>query len=138
MARTEKKKKEGYFLKSKVRRITTVIIAVYLGISAASLSYTRVFYRADEALTNALYKYNPFERGDKRITIITIDEETKALYGDNKEWSREKYANLVDILSAGWGSGNGADGSDREKGDGYRSVRSRMGCGRSKRSGEGS
>lgn len=100
MARTEEKKKEGYFLKSKVRRITTVIIAVYLGISAASLSYTRVFFRADEALTNALYKYNPLERGDKRITIITIDEETKALYGDNNEWSREKYADLVDILSA--------------------------------------
>ena len=99
MARTEKRKKEGYFLKSKVRWITTVIIAVYLGISAASLSYTRVFYQADEVLTNALYKYNPFERGDKRITIITLDEEAKTLYGDNNEWSREKYANLVDILS---------------------------------------
>lgn len=96
----EKKKKTGFFLKSRVHWITTVIIAVYLGISAASLSYTRVFYQADEALTNFLYKYNPFERADERITIVNIDKAAKALYGDNNEWSRKNYADLVDILSA--------------------------------------
>ncbi len=94
-----KKKKTGFFLKSRLRLISTVIIAVYLGISAATLSYTHVFYQADEALTNFLYKYNPLERADERITIISIDEAAKALYGDNNEWSRERYAKLIDILS---------------------------------------
>lgn len=109
MEKNTKKKKVGFFGKSRAYKIATVIIALYLGVSAASLSYSNVLYRIDEALTNTLYKYNPFEKADERITIIAIDEESKGLYGDNNIWSRSKYAEIVDILSNGGATVIGLD-----------------------------
>lgn len=84
---------------SKMHRITSVIIACALGISAGILSYSQSLYTADEYVTNYIYTYNPFTKGDERITLITIDEDTINEYGDFAEWDRSLLAEAVNVLS---------------------------------------
>ena len=77
----------------------TIIVSICLGVSAATLSYSQVLLVADEAVTNILYQYNPFEQADSSITLITIDETSEEIYGDYSTWSRSILAEVVDTVS---------------------------------------
>ena len=77
----------------------TIIVSICLGVSAATLSYSQVLLVADEAVTNILYQYNPFEQADSSITLITIDETSEEIYGEYSTWSRSILAEVVDTVS---------------------------------------
>lgn len=95
----DSKKKNNFFSKSKIHKITTVCIALVLGISAATLSYAKVLYTVDELLTNMIYSNNPFIVAYPRITLVTIDNATYDRYGSNLDWSRQMYADAIQKLS---------------------------------------
>ncbi len=92
-AKTEKKRLETIY------NIISLIIALTLGVSAALVSYSRFLYEADEMFTNFVYLYNPFEKADSRITIISIDDDTISQYGEYDDWSRQVLADAVNVLS---------------------------------------
>lgn len=92
-AKTEKKRLETIY------NIISLIIALTLGVSAALVSYSRFLYEADEMFTNFVYLYNPFEKADGRITIISIDDDTISQYGEYDDWSRQVLADAVNALS---------------------------------------
>jgi adenylate cyclase len=54
----------GFLRKSRAYQITTIIIAASLGVAAGILSYTRVLYPVDEAMTSFIYRYNPLAMSD--------------------------------------------------------------------------
>ena len=56
------------------------------------------FYAIEARLSDALY--SQLEGTERNIKIITVDEETLAEYGTFTEWSREKCAELINILCA--------------------------------------
>lgn len=95
----KQKKKSNFFSQSKIHKITTVCIALVLGISAATLSYAKVLYTVDELLTNMIYSNNPFIVAYPRITLVTIDNATYDRYGSNLDWSRQMYADAIQKLS---------------------------------------
>lgn len=66
-----------------------VFCAIYFGF----LSYPELFYE------DAIYQSGG--KVSEKIKIITIDNQTLAAYGDENEWSRSYYGQLVDILSSG-------------------------------------
>ena len=92
-AKTEKKRLETLY------NIISLVIALTLGVSAALVSYSRFLYEADEMFTNFVYLYNPFEKADSRITIISIDNDTISEYGEYDDWSRQVLADTVNTLS---------------------------------------
>lgn len=95
----KQKKKSNFFSQSKLHKITTVCIALVLGISAATLSYAKVLYTVDEVLTNIIYSNNPFTVASPKITLVTIDNATYDRYGSNLDWSRQMYADAIQKLS---------------------------------------
>lgn len=95
----KQKKKSNFFSQSKLHKITTVSIALLLGISAATLSYAKVLYTVDEVLTNMIYSNNPFIVASPKITLVTIDNATYDRYGSNLDWSRQMYADAIQKLS---------------------------------------
>ena len=72
---------------------TVIIITLILSII---LVYFNPFYDADSLITD--YLYTSFSGTDKRIVIIGVDEETLAEYGNFNLWSRDKMAELVEML----------------------------------------
>lgn len=89
----ETKQNRNHFAKSAPLAILAVIIAV--------LCLTVVmtpFYALDAMLCDKLYTKMEGVRRD--IRIITIDEETLEEYGSFTTWSREKTADLVELLCA--------------------------------------
>ncbi|MDD6157556.1 MAG: adenylate/guanylate cyclase domain-containing protein [Lachnospiraceae bacterium] len=95
----KQKEKVNFFFQSKIHKITTVCIALLLGISAATLSYAKVLYTVDEVLTNIIYSNNPFTVASPKITLVTIDNATYDRYGSNLDWSRQMYADAIQKLS---------------------------------------
>lgn len=62
------------------------------------LTITNLFYTVDYVLKDMLYQ---MPRGiDSRIKIIAIDERTLEVLGPIQTWSRQYYADLIDILNA--------------------------------------
>ena len=55
------------------------------------------FFAMEARVSDALY--SQLDGTDRNIKIITIDEETLAQYGTFTEWSREKCAELITLLS---------------------------------------
>ena len=61
------------------------------------LTITNLFYSIDYMLKDALYQ---IPRGiDSRIKIIAIDERTLDVLGPIQTWSRQQYADLIDVLN---------------------------------------
>ena len=56
------------------------------------------FYAIEARMSDALY--SQLEGTNRNIKLITVDEETLAEYGTFTEWSREKCAELIKLLSA--------------------------------------
>ena len=83
-----------------INRIITIFLALALGFSAATISYTQILAVPDEYITNLIYKYNFIEQADDRITIVAIDEQTQKLYGNYENWSRSLLADAVTELSS--------------------------------------
>ena len=55
------------------------------------------FYVMEARVSDALY--SQLEGTSRNIKMITVDEETLAEYGTFTEWSREKCAELINLLS---------------------------------------
>ncbi|MBR3683517.1 MAG: adenylate/guanylate cyclase domain-containing protein [Lachnospiraceae bacterium] len=82
-------------MKKKLISLLEVIIPVLLFMV---LVITEPFYSPDAFMCDSLY--SKMEGTDRRIKIITVDEETLEAYGNFEEWSREKIANLIELLCA--------------------------------------
>lgn len=72
---------------------TVIVITIILSVL---LVYFHPFYDADSLITD--YLYTSFSGTDRRIVIIGIDEETLAEYGNFNTWSRNKMAELINLL----------------------------------------
>lgn len=70
-----------------------LLAAVFL-----ALIFSDVLYEADMLIQDKLYEDLESQRQD--IRIIAIDEKTEAAYGKFENWSREKSAELTELLSA--------------------------------------
>lgn len=68
-------------------------VLVFLAIYFGSLSYPELFYE------DAMYQKGT--EINENIKIITIDNATIAEYGDENEWSRSRYSELVNTLCSG-------------------------------------
>ena len=77
----------------KVRRILFGILCCLLAFFAA---YFNVFGTLDKAAEDIFY-HRP-EKTDSKIKIIKIDEYTMNQMGDFSTWSRDVYADLIDVL----------------------------------------
>ena len=77
----------------KVRRILFGIVCCLLAFFAA---YFNVFGTLDKAAEDIFY-HRP-EKTDSKIKIIKIDEYTMNQMGDFSTWSRDVYADLIDVL----------------------------------------
>lgn len=71
-----------------------LIPAFVLGVTAIWMP----FYTLDSMLCDMLY--SRMEGTDRNIRIIGVDEETLTEYGNFQQWSREKSAELVELLCA--------------------------------------
>lgn len=81
--------------KKKVLRdiLESLLVAVIVFL----LTITNLFYSVDYVLKDALYQ---IPRGiDSRIKIIAIDERTLDVLGPIQTWSRQQYADLIDVLN---------------------------------------
>ncbi len=105
------------------RKKYTILIALVLGILAGVLSFFQAFSEADQFFTTTLYNHSPIESNSKQITVIDIDEESLAAYGDSDSWSGELLAEAISLLSsegadvigldtALWQTGENNDGQD--------------------------
>lgn len=74
-----------------------VIPLLLLFICSIFISYTEFFYFPDRFLMDTLYQVP--SKTDPDIRIIAIDEQTLDAYGPLNTWSREKSAQLVNILN---------------------------------------
>lgn len=80
--------------KKLVRDILESLLAAVL---VFLLTITNLFYTVDYILKDMLYQ---IPRGiDSRIKIIAIDEHTLDVLGPIQTWSRQQYADLIDILN---------------------------------------
>ena len=61
------------------------------------INYFEVFKLADNMVTDILYQ-RP-SRINNQIKIIAIDEKTLYEYGNITSWSRQKYADLLNIIN---------------------------------------
>lgn len=95
-----KDKKGTPNLKLKFHQVITLVLALCLGLSAGTLSYTQILYSPDEYITNYIYTYNPFETADNRIILVAIDDTSEDIYGNYSDWSRELLAQAVTTLSS--------------------------------------
>lgn len=89
-------KKNKYTLShNTIQNIISVVLALAIGATAFLLSYSRIFYGADEMVTNFIYSNNPFEKADSRITIVALDPSWNSQDAGN----REELAQAIDIVS---------------------------------------
>ncbi len=61
--------------------VITCIISLCLGICTAYLTCSKRLAHVDNAVTNIIYQYNSFDQADSRITLVTIDDASEAVYG---------------------------------------------------------
>lgn len=80
--------------KIKILKSILIIIAVC---TTYSISYFEVFKLIDNMVTDTLYQ-RP-SRINNQIKIIAIDEKTLSEYGNITSWSRQKYADLLNVLN---------------------------------------
>ena len=87
----------GREMKKKTALFTAMIA---FGIAAAVflLSFFQPLYNLDKLISDPLYQ-TPCAP-DNRISIVAIDEETIARYGEISSWSRDIPARLVEVLNA--------------------------------------
>lgn len=78
----------------------SVWIALALGLIAGMLSFFHVFHEADQHFTTTLYGHSPLKNETQQITLIDIDEESIAKYGDSDSWSGELLAEAISQLSS--------------------------------------
>lgn len=80
-------------MKEKVILITkTVVIAIL----AFVICCTQILYSVDKIFADAIYQ--TATTTNPQIKILAIDERTMQEYGDMKNWSRDVWADLVEIL----------------------------------------
>ena len=82
----------------KTTALSTLITAILLAAAVFLLSFFQPLYSLDKLISDPLYQ-SPCTP-DKRISIIAIDEDTIAKYGEVSSWSREIPAKLVETLDA--------------------------------------
>ncbi len=73
-----------------------IIFSIIMVVAAFLLVYLNPFYEADSFITDSCY--NRLSGTDQMIVIIGIDEESLASYGNYNLWSREKMAELINML----------------------------------------
>ncbi len=69
-----------------------LLVALFL-----TLTMTDALYHADMLICDTAYK--KLEGSTREIKIIAIDEKTEAAFGKYETWSREKSAELIELLS---------------------------------------
>lgn len=84
-------------MKTKKERLLFGIVGVLVVICSFVISYSQILYSFDKMIADPLYQSKTSSRND--IKIIAIDEKTLQAYGDNKTWTREIYAELIDVLN---------------------------------------
>ena len=89
-------------MKKKVKKITLIVIVIlisvlwqYFGLSQQKWT---PLVTVENGLSDAIYR-RP-SGSNQMINIIGVDEETIKAYGKFEEWSREKLAELIELLSA--------------------------------------
>lgn len=87
------------FNQDKIRRIITILTAIFLGISAGTISYSQVLNVPDQVVTNWIYDHTVVKTLDSRITVIAIDSKSELIYGSYDTWSRTLLADAVTELS---------------------------------------
>ena len=81
----------------KKKLIKDILESLLVGAIVFLLTITNLFYSVDYMLKDALYQ---IPRGiDSRIKIIAIDERTLDVLGPIQTWSRQQYADLIDVLN---------------------------------------
>ncbi len=80
------------------KQLQKAITALVFAVLFLALAMTDAFYHADMLLCDGLYK--KLEGQTRDIKIIAIDEKTLGAYGKFETWSREKSAELTELLSA--------------------------------------
>lgn len=79
-----------------MKKVGNILIALIPAILAFFMILYEPFFDLDAMLCDLMYSQMNGAGDD--IKIITIDEETLSEYGPLSEWSREKSAELIDIL----------------------------------------
>lgn len=87
------------FNQDKIRRIITILTAIFVGISAGTISYSQVLNVPDQVVTNWIYDHTVVKTLDSRITVIAIDSKSELIYGSYDTWSRTLLADAVTELS---------------------------------------
>ena len=82
-------------MKKNLKQIWIAFIPVIILILSVLLM---PFYSIEARLSDALYAQ--LNGTNRHIKLITVDEETLAEYGDFTSWSREKSAELIELLCA--------------------------------------
>ncbi len=80
------------------KQLQKAIAALFFAVLFLALAMTDAFFHADMLLCDKLYK--KLEGQTRDIKIIAIDEKTLGAYGKLEAWSREKSAELTELLSA--------------------------------------
>ena len=81
----------------KKKVIRDILESLLAAVIVFLLTITNLFYSVDYVLKDALYQ---IPRGiDSRIKIIAIDERTLEVLGPIQTWSRQQYADLIDVLN---------------------------------------
>lgn len=83
-------------MKKTVKKITDIAVALLAAALTAVLVITEPFFELDSMLCDAVYSQMN-GTGDE-IVIVAIDEETLAEYGAFSSWSRERCAQLSELL----------------------------------------
>lgn len=87
------------FNQDKIRRIITILTAIFVGVSAGTISYSQVLNVPDQVVTNWIYDHTVVKTLDSRITVIAIDSKSELIYGSYDTWSRTLLADAVTELS---------------------------------------
>lgn len=81
----------------KRKLIRDLLESLIVAVMVFLLTVTNLFYSIDYLLKDALYQ---IPRGiDSKIKIIAIDERTLDVLGPIQTWSRQQYADLIEILN---------------------------------------
>lgn len=88
----------------KINQWITVLLALFLGLTAGLLSYTQIFLSADQRFTDWVYDHTLSANADDRITIIAtgMDGTGGNMPGDDgneNDLSRSDLADAVSLLS---------------------------------------
>lgn len=83
---------------SSSKKIYTLIAAVFLAVVMIASCITDVLAAWDNGITDRVY--TKFSGVDPAIKIIAVDEDTLTAYGPFTSWSREKTADLLELLSS--------------------------------------